>query len=101
MKFLGISIKDLSSSTKIAYVSIFAAIVIGAIYYGLSNLNEKQVKPSNKRRKSPKKTAWSLHNYKNFLYHIMFSQYEHKASWIKVQKEEDWGICDGFHLVDK
>ena len=57
MKFLGISIKDLSSSTKIAYVSIFAAIVIGALYYGLSNLNEKQVKPSNKRRKSPKKTA--------------------------------------------
>ena len=57
MKFLGISIKDLSSTTKIAYVAIFAAIVIAALYYGMSNLNEKPVKQSNKRRKSPKKTA--------------------------------------------
>jgi len=39
MKFLGFSIKDLSSTTKIAYVSIFAAVVIAALVYGLNNLN--------------------------------------------------------------
>ncbi len=54
MKLLGISIRDLSSGAKLAYVSIFAAIVIGALYYGLSNLDEKKQKTGNKRR-SPKK----------------------------------------------
>ena len=42
MKLLGISIKDLSSGAKLAYVTIFAAIVIAALYYGLSNLDEKK-----------------------------------------------------------
>ena len=59
MKFLGISIKDLPSSAKLAYVAIFSAIVIGALYYGLSNVDRKPTKNSNKRRKSPKKTDWS------------------------------------------
>lgn len=54
MKLLGFSIKDLSSGAKLTYVGIFAAIVIGALYYGLSNLDEKKEKSSNKRR-SPKK----------------------------------------------
>ena len=55
MKFLGFSIKDLPSSAKLAYVCIFAAIVIAALYYGLSNVDKKPQKNSNKRRKSPKK----------------------------------------------
>lgn len=42
MKLLGISIKDLSSGAKLTYVSIFAALVIGALYYGLSNLDQKK-----------------------------------------------------------
>lgn len=54
MKLLGISIKDLSSGAKLTYVSIFAALVIGALYYGLTNLDEKTQKTTNKRR-SPKK----------------------------------------------
>ena len=54
MKFLGLSIKDLPSSAKMIYVLIFAAVVIGALYYGLSNVDQKQGKVSNKRR-SPKK----------------------------------------------
>jgi hypothetical protein len=39
MKLLGISIKDLSSGAKLTYVSIFAVLVIGALYYGLANLD--------------------------------------------------------------
>ena len=54
MKFLGLSIRDLPSSAKMIYVLIFAAVVIGALYYGLSNVDQKQAKTSNKRR-SPKK----------------------------------------------
>ena len=54
MKFLGFSIKDLPSSAKLAYVCIFAAIVIAALYYGLTNVDQKPQKNSNKRRKSPK-----------------------------------------------
>lgn len=55
MKLLGISIKDLSSGAKLTYVGIFAALVIGALYYGLSQLgDQKKEKGSNKRR-SPKK----------------------------------------------
>jgi len=38
MKLLGISIRDLSDGAKLTYVSIFAALVIGALYYGLSQL---------------------------------------------------------------
>ena len=51
MKFLGISIQDLPSSAKLAYVAIFSAIVIAALYYGLSNVDKKPTKNSNKRRK--------------------------------------------------
>jgi NADH:ubiquinone oxidoreductase subunit 4 (subunit M) len=54
MKFLGISIKDIPDSAKLLYVLIFAAVVIGALYYGLSNVDQKETKKSNKRR-SPKK----------------------------------------------
>ena len=54
MKFLGLSIKDLPSSVKLAYVGIFAAVVIAALVYGLSNVDKKTEKKSNKRR-SPKK----------------------------------------------
>ena len=56
MKFLGISIKDLPASAKLGYVIVFALVVIGALYYGFSNLEEKPKKKSNKRR-SPKKEA--------------------------------------------
>jgi hypothetical protein len=58
MKFLGMSIKDLPSSAKLGYVIVFAAIVIAALYYGLSNVDQKPVKKSNKRR-SPKKDTKS------------------------------------------
>lgn len=56
MKFLGINIKDMSSTTKLLYVGIFAAVVIAALFYGLSNLDQKQTKQGNKRR-SPKKDS--------------------------------------------
>jgi hypothetical protein len=55
MKFLGISISDLPRSAKLIYVIIFAAIVGGALWYGISQLDDKKEKSSNKRRKSPKK----------------------------------------------
>jgi hypothetical protein len=42
MKFLGISIKDIPESAKLLYVLIFAAVVIAALYYGLSNVDQKQ-----------------------------------------------------------
>ncbi len=71
MKLLGISIRDLSGGAKLTYVSIFAALIIGALYYGLSQLgDDKKEKSSNKRRspkkdnkESPKKakTAWFLY----------------------------------------
>lgn len=54
MKFLGMSIRDLPDSAKLTYVLIFAAVVIAALYYGLSNVDQKEGKKSNKRR-SPKK----------------------------------------------
>jgi hypothetical protein len=54
MKFLGLSIKDLPSSAKLAYVGIFSAVVIAALVYGLKNVDQKPTKSSNKRR-SPKK----------------------------------------------
>lgn len=56
MKFLGISINDLPDSAKLIYVTIFALIVVAALWYGLSQLDSKKEKTSNKRRKSPKKT---------------------------------------------
>jgi hypothetical protein len=56
MKFLGISIKDIPDTAKLIYILIFAAIVCGALYYGLSQLDQPSgQKSSNKRRKSPKK----------------------------------------------
>jgi hypothetical protein len=55
MKFLGISISDLPESAKLGYVIVFAGIVIAALWYGLSQLDDKKEKSSNKRRKSPKK----------------------------------------------
>lgn len=54
MKLLGISIKDLSDNAKLTYVIVFASLVIAALYYGISNIDKKEVKKSNKRR-SPKK----------------------------------------------
>lgn len=54
MKLLGISIKDLSDNAKLTYVVVFASLVIAALYYGISNLDKKEGKKSNKRR-SPKK----------------------------------------------
>lgn len=55
MKFLGLSIKDLPSSAKIGYVVIFAALVIGALYYGLSNIDDKKPAKNSNKRRSPKK----------------------------------------------
>ena len=40
MKFLGISIRDIPDSAKLIYLVIFAAVVIGALWYGLSQLND-------------------------------------------------------------
>ncbi len=58
MKFLGLSIRDLPTSAKYIYVSIFAAIVVGALWYGISQLdNGKAEKQGNKRRRSPKKDS--------------------------------------------
>lgn len=57
MKFLGISINDLPESAKLIYVLIFALIVCAALWYGLSQLDQKNEKQSNKRRKSPKKDS--------------------------------------------
>ena len=72
MKFLGLNIKDLSDNVKLAYVGIFAVVVCGALWYGLTQLDNKQEKVSNKRRKSPKKDAkkdWSsLLSYHNSNY---------------------------------
>ena len=55
MKFLGVSIKDLPEGAKLAYVAVFALVVCGALWYGLTQLDREEEKPSNKRRKSPKK----------------------------------------------
>lgn len=41
MKFLGFSIKDLPQGAKLAYVGIFAAVVIAALWYGLNQLDNK------------------------------------------------------------
>jgi len=57
MKFLGLSIKDLPQSAKYIYVGIFASIVVGALWYGISQLDNKTEKQGNKRRKSPKKDS--------------------------------------------
>lgn len=57
MKFLGFSIKDLPDSAKLIYIVIFASIIGAALWYGLSQLDQKNQKPSNKRRKSPKKDS--------------------------------------------
>jgi hypothetical protein len=57
MKFLGLSIKDLPQSAKYIYISIFAALVGGALWYGISQLDNKTEKQGNKRRKSPKKDS--------------------------------------------
>lgn len=56
MKFLGINIKELSPTTKLLYVGVFAAVVIAALFYGIRNLDEKPAKSTNKRR-SPKKDS--------------------------------------------
>jgi len=57
MKFLGVNINELPAGAKLAYVGIFAAVVIGALWYGLNQLDSgKPEKSSNKRRKSPKKS---------------------------------------------
>lgn len=56
MKFLGLSISELPDSFKLIYVAIFALLVGGTLWYGLSQLDTKSEKTSNKRRKSPKKT---------------------------------------------
>lgn len=55
MKFMGFNIKDLPDNAKLAYVVIFALVVSGALWYGLTQLDTKSEKVSNKRRKSPKK----------------------------------------------
>jgi uncharacterized ion transporter superfamily protein YfcC len=57
MKFLGISINDLPENAKLIYVIVFALLVGGALWYGLSQLDKKDEKQGNKRRKSPKKDA--------------------------------------------
>lgn len=57
MKFLGISIKDIPDNVKFIYVIIFALLVGGALWYGISQLDKTSEKQGNKRRKSPKKDA--------------------------------------------
>lgn len=48
---------DLPESAKLIYVVIFALVVGGALWYGLSQLDQKSDKQGNKRRKSPKKDS--------------------------------------------
>ena len=58
MKFLGLSIRDLPTSAKYIYVSIFAAIVVGALWYGISQLdNGKAEKQGNREENRPRRTA--------------------------------------------
>lgn len=40
MKFLGISIKDIPDTAKIIYIIIFVAIIGGALFYGISQLDK-------------------------------------------------------------
>lgn len=52
----GISFGQLSSFSKLTYAAIFAAVVIGFLYYGFTKLDDsKPEKKNSKRRKSPKK----------------------------------------------
>ena len=55
MKFMGFNIKDLPDNAKLAYVVIFGLVVCTALWYGMTRLDSKSEKVSNKRRKSPKK----------------------------------------------
>lgn len=57
MKFLGISIKDVPDNVKLIYVLLFALLVGGALWYGISQLDKTSEKQGNKRRKSPKKDS--------------------------------------------
>lgn len=61
VKFMGISIKDIPDSLKAIYALIFLVIVGGALYYGISLVDQKKTKSNNKRRKSPKK-EWLIIN---------------------------------------
>jgi len=54
MKFLGVSLKDLPESAKLIYVVVFASIVIAALAYAFTRVDQKPEKSNNKRRKSPK-----------------------------------------------
>jgi hypothetical protein len=55
MKFFGIAFKEISGTSKFIYALIFISIVGAALYYGISQLDQKKEKGSNKRRRSPKK----------------------------------------------
>jgi len=55
MKFLGLSMKDLPDGAKFVYVLVFAGAVGAALYWGFTQIDQKEKKVSNKRRKSPKK----------------------------------------------
>lgn len=56
MKFFGFSFKDVSGTVKVVYAVIFLAIFGGAVYYGLSKLdNNKKKKVKSPKKKSPKK----------------------------------------------
>ena len=57
MKFLGISIRDVPENVKLIYILLFAILVVGALWYGISQLDKTSEKQGNKRRKSPKKDA--------------------------------------------
>jgi hypothetical protein len=41
MKFLGLSLKDLPESAKLIYVVVFASIVIAALAYAFTRVDQK------------------------------------------------------------
>ncbi len=51
----GISFHRLSGFTKFLYAAVFFALVGGALWWGMKQLDKGDEKKSQKRKKSPKK----------------------------------------------
>ncbi len=77
----GISFHKLPTFTKFLYAAIFFALVGGAIWWGMQQLDKKDDKKTQKRKKSPKKD-WNRYEsiiknvsiFDTFIkYHLIFS----------------------------
>lgn len=55
IKFFGFSTSDFPSSAKYAYIGIFAAVIIGSIWYLMSKIDDGS-KKNKKSKKSPGKS---------------------------------------------